>query len=76
MRYIFSLAFLAFACGAAALDNGLARTPPMGWRSWNAYGPNIHQDLMDNAADMMVDASRGFSLKGRAEPPSCLQVLG
>ena len=24
--------------GARAMDNGLARTPPMGWSSWNAYG--------------------------------------
>ena len=24
--------------GVAALDNGLARRPPMGWNSWNAYG--------------------------------------
>jgi hypothetical protein len=22
----------------AAMDNGLALTPPMGWRSWNWYG--------------------------------------
>lgn len=65
MQIIFAAAILACVCGATALDNGLARTPPMGWRSWNAYGSNIHQDLMDNAADMMVDSSRGFSLKDR-----------
>ncbi len=69
MQIVLGAVFLALVCGAAALDNGLARTPPMGWRSWNAYGSNIHQDLMDNAADMMVDASRGFSLKGGASNP-------
>ena len=57
-------AAMGFLCGTTALDNGLARTPPMGWRSWNAYGSHINQDLMDNAADMLVDTSRGFSLKG------------
>jgi hypothetical protein len=61
---IVSAAIAGFLCGTTALDNGLARTPPMGWRSWNAYGSHINQDLMDNAADMLVDTSRGFSLKG------------
>lgn len=65
MQIVFAVAILVCICGAAALDNGLARSPPMGWRSWNAYGSNIHQDLMNNAADMMVDSSRGFSLKDR-----------
>jgi len=64
--FIVSAAITAFLSGATALDNGLALTPPMGWRSWNAYGPHINQDLMDNAAEMMVDTSRGFSLKGGA----------
>lgn len=66
MRTLQILAILALIYGANALDNGLARTPPMGWRSWNAYGAKINQDLMENAADMMVDNSRGFSLKGGA----------
>ena len=26
---------------ANALDNGVARTPPMGWNSWNTFGCNI-----------------------------------
>ncbi|MEU8570433.1 hypothetical protein AB0C51_19150 [Streptomyces pathocidini] len=26
---------LALAPSTVALDNGLARTPPMGWNSWN-----------------------------------------
>ena len=33
------LAVLAvFAPSVFALDNGLARTPPMGWNSWNWFG--------------------------------------
>ena len=66
MQTLPKLAILALICGANALNNGLARTPPMGWRSWNAYGAKINQDLMENAAEMMVDNSRGFSLKGGA----------
>ena len=26
---------------ALAVDNGLARTPPMGWNSWNKFGCNV-----------------------------------
>jgi alpha-galactosidase len=29
------------------LDNGVARTPPMGWRNWNFFGGAITQDIME-----------------------------
>ena len=38
--------------------NGLARTPPMGWRSWNAFGNRITQDMMLEAATAMVAKNR------------------
>ena len=38
--------------------NGLARTPPMGWRSWNAFGNRISQDMMMVAADAVVSKNR------------------
>ena len=31
----------ATAARARTLDNGLARTPPMGWNSWNKFGCNV-----------------------------------
>ena len=31
---------------AEALDNGLGRTPVMGWNSWNAYGCGINEKLI------------------------------
>ena len=37
-----------------ALDNGLARTPPMGWNSWNKFACNVSEDLIKQAADAMV----------------------
>ena len=42
---------------AAALDNGLARTPPMGWNSWNTFALR-HQRDADQAqtADAMVSS--------------------
>jgi hypothetical protein len=58
---------------ARALDDGLARTPPMGWRSWNAFGPLIDDAKMRAAADALCDTSR--PVWGRTSPTS-LRDLG
>ena len=42
--------------------NGQARTPPMGWRSWNAFGPAITQDMMLSAATAI--AAKNRTVKG------------
>ncbi len=39
---------------ALALENGLARTPPMGWNSWNKFHCNVSEDLIRQTADAMV----------------------
>ncbi|KAL9432504.1 hypothetical protein AB3S75_027523 [Citrus x aurantiifolia] len=36
------------------IDNGLGRTPPMGWNSWNHFGCNIQEKLIRETADAMV----------------------
>jgi alpha-galactosidase len=41
---------------AAALDNGLARTPPMGWNSWNAFGLQIDEARVRFTADEMLSS--------------------
>jgi len=53
-------AFCVFATLGAALanDNGLALTPPMGWRSWNLYGANVEQNLIEGIMDGMVRRDR------------------
>jgi alpha-galactosidase len=39
-------------CGSSfALDNGLAKTPPMGWNSWNKFGCNVSEKLIKEMAD-------------------------
>jgi alpha-galactosidase len=43
---------------AAANDNGLAKLPPMGWRSWNLFGANVNQKLIEGIMDGMVKRSR------------------
>jgi len=53
---IASLGLLAAAGELQALDNGLARTPPMGWNSWNKFACNVSEDLIRQAADAMVSS--------------------
>ena len=43
-----------FAATLPALDNGLARTPPMGWNSWNKFACNVTEDAVRSVADAMV----------------------
>ena len=35
------------------LDNGLGRTPQMGWNSWNRFGCNISEELIINTIDAL-----------------------
>jgi len=53
---IAALGFLAATGNLQALDNGLARTPPMGWNSWNKFACNVSEDLIKQAADAMVSS--------------------
>ncbi len=41
---------------ASALENGLARTPPMGWNSWNSFGCDVNETLIMEMTDAMVHA--------------------
>ena len=53
---------LHFRGNAPALDNGLARTPPMGWNSWNAFELKIDEALIRSTADAI--ASNGMKSAG------------
>ena len=39
---------------AICLENGLGRTPPMGWNSWNKFKCHINEDLIRKTADRIV----------------------
>ncbi len=43
-------------------DNGLVRTPPMGWNSWNKFGGRVDDASVRGMADAMV--SSGMSKAG------------
>jgi alpha-galactosidase len=48
---------------ARALDNGLARTPPMGWNSWFSYHCGVTEQGVRANAQALVDsglAARGY----------------
>jgi alpha-galactosidase len=63
MKKIFSKAFCCLvlvgsfvAIPALALDNGLAKTPLMGWNSWNKFACDVSEDLIRSIADAMVSS--------------------
>ncbi|MDQ2848831.1 MAG: NPCBM/NEW2 domain-containing protein, partial [Actinomycetota bacterium] len=39
-----------------ALDNGLGKTPPMGWNDWYAFKCNLTAALVEQTADTMVSS--------------------
>lgn len=40
--------------GKLQLNNGLARTPQMGWNSWNFFACNINETVIKETADALV----------------------
>jgi alpha-galactosidase len=46
----------------AVPDNGLAKTPPMGWNSWNHFGGAVDDKIVREMADAMV--SSGMAAAG------------
>ena len=65
MGWICSLLMLVLLAPTAghALENGLARTPPMGWNSWNKYAcKGINEGVVRETADAM--ASNGMKDAG------------
>ena len=45
-------------------DRYLGLTPPMGWNSWNTFTWNIHDSLIRETADALVETG----LRGRRLP--------
>ena len=45
---------LQFCSSCFCLDNGLARTPQMGWNSWNHFHCGISQDIVEKTADAFI----------------------
>ncbi|GIF78389.1 glycoside hydrolase family 27 protein [Asanoa siamensis] len=63
IRLLIALALVVAGAGAVisgpaspawALNNGVGRTPPMGWNTWNTFGCNISEALIRQTADALV----------------------
>mgnify|MGYP006277447157 CR=1 FL=1 len=39
-----------------SVGSGLAKTPPMGWNSWNCWGTSVDEDKIKAAAEVMVSS--------------------
>jgi len=62
--WVAGLSILLFSIGAEnasaqPANSALAATPPMGWNSWNTFGPDINADVVRGVADKIV----GLGLK-------------
>jgi alpha-galactosidase len=56
-RSPFTATLVAITCAAAAaapVSNGLAKTPPMGWSSWNQFGEAISEKVVIESIDAMT----------------------
>jgi alpha-galactosidase len=51
---VFTLLLAGAQTNVLAVGNGLARTPPMGWNSWNKFACNVSEQLIKEIADAMV----------------------
>ncbi|CCO34830.1 putative alpha-galactosidase [Rhizoctonia solani AG-1 IB] len=49
------LSVLGLVGSAQAANNGLARTPQMGWNTWNKFACDISEDLILSAGQAIVD---------------------
>ncbi|EAR94452.1 alpha-galactosidase (macronuclear) [Tetrahymena thermophila SB210] len=57
MRKLIAILLIACAISSVScLDNGLAKTPAMGWNSWNHFACNINEDLIKATADQIVNS--------------------
>ena len=70
MKLLPAAAAALLAVPAAALDNGIALKPPLGWRSFNAFWGIIDQVKMEGTMDAMTNKSRSVA----GQPTSLLEL--
>ena len=63
MKKIFNciIIFLCIAI-ATSIDNGLGKTPQMGWNSWNHFKCNVSETLVKQTTDKIIEL--GLDKKG------------
>ncbi len=57
LKFYFTVAIFLCSIGLSAQKfEGLVKTPPMGWNSWNKFACNVSEDLIKETADAMVSS--------------------
>ncbi|CAF2100474.1 unnamed protein product [Rotaria magnacalcarata] len=54
MLFIIAVAILISFNSIYSLDNGLGKTPQMGWNSWNHFGCSINETIIRATADAFI----------------------
>src|ERR1035437_10903100 len=54
--FLLIIVFIIFLNASAQKFEGLAKTPPMGWNSWNKYGCNVSETLLMGMADVIASS--------------------
>ena len=62
LNLLFIIGVLFFPLATVSLDNGVGRTPPLGWNSWNAFKGKLDEKVVKQTADLLV--STGLAAKG------------
>jgi alpha-galactosidase len=55
-NFVLIVASFIFLSASAQKFDQLAKTPPMGWNSWNKFGCNVSEKLIMQMADAMVNS--------------------
>lgn len=51
---------LLFSRAVVGYDNGLARTPQMGWNTWNSFGCDIDEELIIGSAEVVAKSFKVY----------------
>jgi len=54
MMCVLAAVLMSLITLTTGLDNGLALTPPMGWRNWNAWLQDVNQSRMEAAINAVA----------------------
>ena len=77
MMVLACLMLLVAAQTVHALDNGVARSPIMGYNTWNAFRFGINETLIKQTTDLLISLGlheAGYSyvdLDGALQPTAC-----
>lgn len=69
-RLLASLLFYSPVFALVLLD-GVGRLPALGWNSWNAYGCDVNETSILNAAESMVSLGLKVSIAHLSEHALC-----